>query len=387
MADRTARTGGVVWVDTPTEFSRLCEQLARCEAVALDTEFHRERTYFPRLALVQVATPDAIALVDPLAIDLAPLAEVFRDPAIEFVLHASEQDLEILERAVGLRPARLFDTQIAAGFLGMAHASLVALAASVLDAHITKGARLSDWMARPLAPEQLAYAADDVAWLLSLRDELCRRLGATGRLDWAYEEMESARTRRREPVAAESAWLRIRECRSLESLRARRTAARIAAWREEEARRRDVPVRNLLGDLAIASIARHQPRTASELMALRGVERRLASSVVDAVLALVQDVDAGAPVVPESPLVVGPRPDQQPLVLLAAALVQARALALGIDPSLLAARDEVVEFVLHRGGVLAKGWRLEECGRELALVLDGELRVEVTSEGEVRVVR
>jgi len=387
MAGSAAHPLPVSWVATPEELCALVAELRASEAVALDTEFHRERTYFPRLALVQVATPSAIALVDPLALDLAPLEEVFRDPAIEFVLHASEQDLEILERAVGARPARLFDTQIAAGFLGVAHASLAALAAQFLDARITKSARLSNWMARPLSAEQLAYAADDVAWLIALRDDLCGRLEANGRLSWALEEMESARARRREPVAAESAWLRIRECRTLDSVRARRAAARIAAWREEEARRRDVPVRSLLGDLAIASIARHQPRTAAELMALRGVERRLAGSVVEAVLALVQEAGQEGPTAPESPLVVGPRPDQQPVILVAAALVQARALALGVDPSLLAARDDVASFVLHREGVLAKGWRFEECGRDLARLLDGELHVEVTPEGLVRLVR
>jgi len=377
----------VSWVDSTAELDALVAALRDCEAVALDTEFHRERTYFPRLALVQVATPQAIALVDPLAVDLAPLAEVFADPDVEFVLHASDQDLDILERAVGTRPTRLFDTQIAAGFLGMAHASLAALAAQLLGARITKGVRLSNWMARPLSPEQLAYAADDVAWLIALRDELWRRLEGNGRLSWALEEMESARMRRRAPVAAESAWLRIRECRSLESVRARRAAARIAAWREEEARRRDVPVRNLLGDLAIASIARHQPRTANELLALRGVERKLGDSVVQAVLALLREADGEVPPAPESPLVVGPRPEQQPIILVAAALVQARALSLGMDPSLLAARDDVVEFVVHRGGVLAKGWRFEECGRDLARLLDGELRVEITPEGLVRLVR
>jgi ribonuclease D len=370
------------WVATDADLAQVVQEAKATGSVAVDTEFHRERSYYPKLALVQMRAGDFIFLIDPLELDLSPLAEIFIDETIKFVFHASEQDLEILERAVGARPVRLFDTQVAAGFLGMSHASLGALLHQFLQVTIAKGARLSDWMARPLSPEQIDYAATDVLYLEELERRIVVDLEVLGRGTWALEEMEAVVRRRRSETPVELAWTRIRECRTLDDEGQRRVAARIAAWREEQARVRDVPARSILSDLAIASIARARPRSRSEFERLRGVDsRRMGTETIACLLELVASDQPIGTATAELAISATMRPELAPIVLLAASVVQATALELDLDASLIAARDDIVDFVVRRRGGLSRGWRYEVCGAELGALLAGERRVQV-SDGE-----
>lgn len=182
------------WIDTQRDFEALVDELCDTEAYALDTEFHRERTYLPVLALIQIATPERISLVDPLAVDVRPLAKALeRD--IVCIMHAASQDLEILELACGVAPRRLFDTQIAALFCGYRTSSLGKLIEGFLGLQLDKSAQLSDWTRRPLPAADLSYAASDVAHLFGLRDALHDALSGRGRLDWAQEEIERLRAK------------------------------------------------------------------------------------------------------------------------------------------------------------------------------------------------
>ncbi|HWD54629.1 MAG TPA: ribonuclease D, partial [Acidimicrobiales bacterium] len=165
----------------------LVAEVAREDAYAFDTEFHTERTYVPELALIQIAWADKVALVDPLAVDPAPLAGVFGGPGVA-VAHASKQDLDVLMAACGVIPATVFDTQIVAGFLGMSTPSLSRLVDVTLGVSLPKADRLSDWLERPMSDRQIAYAISDVAHLLELRAVLTERLRASGRLGWALNE-------------------------------------------------------------------------------------------------------------------------------------------------------------------------------------------------------
>ncbi len=369
------------WVANDIDLQEVVKEAQSAGSVAVDTEFHRERSYYPKLALVQMRAGDLIFLIDPLTVDLEPLAEIFIDDQIKFVFHASEQDLEILERAVGARPVHLFDTQVAAGFLGLSHASLGALLHQFLQVAIAKGARLSDWMARPLTSEQIDYAATDVLYLEELERRIVAELDSVCRRSWALEEMEAVLRRRRSEAPVELAWTRIRECRALEDESQRRIAARVAAWREEQARVRDVPARSLLSDLAIASIARAAPRSRSELQRLRGVDvRRISAEVAECLLDLVASDEPVGTATAELAISATMRPELAPIVLLAASVVQAKALDLGIDASLIAARDDIVDFVVRRRGGLARGWRYEVCGAELGSLLSGERSIEVAGQ-------
>jgi len=221
--------------------AELIERLAAEPVYALDTEFHRERTYYPKLALVQLAWPRReeadggaggieVALLDPLAVDVRPLGELLVGPAM-VVIHAAAQDLEVLEVATGAVPACLFDTQIAAGFLGLGLPSLSELHERELGTSIPKGDRLTDWLRRPLSTQQLAYAASDVADLPRLHERLTAQLEAKSRLGWAEAECEIMRRRVRTLRDPAQAWTRIREVRQLRG-RSVAVAQEVAAWRE-----------------------------------------------------------------------------------------------------------------------------------------------------------
>src|SRR5256714_8231958 len=174
-------------IDQPDQLADLVHRLQGVERYAIDTEFHRERTYWPKLALIQLAWEGNVELIDPFAVDVAPLAELLSSNAVA-IAHAADQDLEVLDRACGRGPAKLFDTQLAAGFLGFSSPSLTSLAEKLLEIRLPKGDRLTDWSRRPLTDSQLSYAAADVADLLALAGIVRRRLEKSGRLAWAQEE-------------------------------------------------------------------------------------------------------------------------------------------------------------------------------------------------------
>ena len=244
---------------------------------AVDTEFHRERTYYPKVALVQIAWQSGIALVDPLAVSLQPLAKVLAGDGLA-IMHAATQDLEVLDLACDTLPTRLFDTQLAAGFLGLSTPSLAALADRELRVRLPKGDRLTDWLARPLRAEQLDYAAADVAHLLELHDLITAQLEALGRREWAEDECEELRAKGRPQRDPEDAWRRIKEVRQLRG-NARAVGRQVAAWREARAMQLDLPVRFVLADLAIIAIAQRCPKTIDDLKSLRGLDVRQLGAV------------------------------------------------------------------------------------------------------------
>ena len=201
------------WIDQQADLDDLLDVLVAEPRYAIDTEFHREKTYFPRLALVQIAWPGDLVLVDPLAIDPTAFARLFDSPALA-VAHASQQDLDVLTHAVGAIPLRLFDTQVAAGFVGYGTPSLVSLLQGELGITPAKGDRLTDWLRRPLTDTQRAYAAADVASLLELQDLLVAQLSDLGRLAWAEEACEELRTRPTGAIDPMVAWMKLKDARS-----------------------------------------------------------------------------------------------------------------------------------------------------------------------------
>ncbi|MEC8486457.1 MAG: ribonuclease D, partial [Actinomycetota bacterium] len=187
------------WVDSTSSFQRIVEELLTCDRYAIDTEFHRERTYFPALALVQLGWGDGnIVLVDPTSVDLAPLRQLFESD-VEAVFHAAQQDLDVLTHAVGAIPRTLFDTQIAGGFVGYGTPSLASLVNSELKISLAKGDRLTDWLRRPLTEAQQRYAAIDVAYLIEIQSRLMAKLEAAGRAAWALEACDELRQKGQSP--------------------------------------------------------------------------------------------------------------------------------------------------------------------------------------------
>jgi ribonuclease D len=349
----------------------LIDELGGVEEYSFDTEFHRERTYFPQLALLQVAWRGGIALVDPLVVDVAPFAAVLSGPALA-VAHAADQDLEVLERACGVTPSRLFDTQLAAGFLGMSTPSLVAAGERLLRLRLEKGDQLTDWTRRPLSDEQCQYAAHDVAHLLELHSVIAGRLTASGRLAWAEEECAALLQRARLPLDPEEAWWKLRQARQLRGAQ-RGVAQSVAAWRERRAQTLDRPVRFILSDLALAAIAHRPPRSRADLEHVRNLELR---SFGDAVVAeLLAAVAAGVELDPAAiRLPPGPAGNSvgKPAVALALAFAGELARQLDIDPALLATRADVVAFLQRPPeGRLTVSWRHGIVGEPLVRLVSG----------------
>ena len=265
-------------VANDAEFAQVIGLLRDQPSYALDTEFHRERTYFPKLALVQIAWPGDLVLVDPLSVDMRPFAEILESDSVA-VLHAADQDLEILELVCGTVPKVLFDTQVAAGFLGLSTPSLTTIYERFVDFRVGKGDRLTDWLQRPLTDGQLVYAANDVARLLEVRDRIVEQLEARGRLSWALDECEIQRVRLRGQRNPDEAWRRIKEARQLRGS-ARTVARSLAAWRERRAASLDIPVRYVLSDIALTGIAQRPPRDRRDLEKVRGFDRGTRDDVV-----------------------------------------------------------------------------------------------------------
>lgn len=369
-------------VDTDEGLAEVVGALADQEAYALDTEFHRERTYWPRPALVQLAWPGDLVLVDPLAVDLAPFRAVLEGPQTA-VLHAADQDLEILELVCGTIPQRLFDTQIAAGFLGLSTPSLATLLERFAGVRVTKGDRLTDWLQRPLTDGQLDYAANDVAHLLEARDRLVRTLEERGRLEWALDECEIHRVRPRGPRDPEQAWKRIKEARQLKG-RARSVARSVAAWRERRAATLDIPVRYVLSDIALVGIAQRAPTDRAGLTSVRGFDRNQKDEVIAGLLAAVAEGAAADPPKDHADPSGGVDRDLRPAVALASAWITQLARDLDLDPAVLATRGDLE--ALLRGdddARLARGWRAELAGIPVRRLVAGEAAVAFAGDGEL----
>lgn len=348
---------------------------------ALDTEFHRERTYFPKLALIQLAWPDEVVVVDPLSVDPQALRPLIDGPALA-VLHAADQDLEVLQVACGTTPRRLWDTQLAAGFLGLSSASLASLHERFLGHSLPKGDRLTDWLDRPLGRSQLDYAASDVAELLEIWAIEDADLRERGRLEWAEDEFTlllEVSTRRRDPDAA---WLRIKQARQLRGA-ASAVAQEVGAWRERRAAATDQPIRFVLSDLAVMGIAQSRPKSMADLKRVRGVDgRHLRDGVGDEILALVRDAGPKARKTgPDRPQVDRQR-DLRPLSTLISAWVSQRARELEIDTTLLATRADIEAALRGDDDArLGQGWRAELVGEPLGRLMRGEASLAFDGEG------
>jgi ribonuclease D len=358
--------------------------------LGIDTEFMSEGRYRALLCLVQIAVDDSdsggapqIILIDSLQEpNVGPLAALLADPSIEIILHAGRQDVAILRRAWHTELTNVFDTQIAAGFAGAsAQAGYGNLLGAMLGQQVGKTASYTRWDVRPLTGEQLSYAAEDVAHLLQLSDELQRRLQDSGRLGWAREEcrrLESA-TDERDP---ETAWERLPRVGQLDP-RSRAVAREVAAWRERTAAEQDRPVGSVLADPALVELAKRRPSSVNALGQIRGIHpstiKRRGPAILEAIEASLQ-----APPIPRDEGRGRSEPGDAPLIALAEALLRARALDAGLAYELIASRAELEQIVgsVRRsepepGVRTLSGWREELVGSDLRDLLAGRSTVGV----------
>jgi ribonuclease D len=380
--------------------ARIAERAAAAGRLAIDTEFVSERRYRAQLCLVQVAVPDSsepggvwTEALDPLGeLDPAPLAGALADPKVEVVVHAGRQDIAILKREWRTQVRGVFDTQLAAGFLGFGNQEgYEALVRKVLGETLRGSEGFTRWERRPLTEKQLAYARDDARCLLTLGEELERRLAEAGRLEWAREEcraLESA-SDERDPDRVYERLPRIGRLKPDQ----RAIARELVEWREGTASEMDRPPGFVVPDQALVELARQAPTDAEALEHIRGLPQQ---TVHRRAQPLLEAIDRGRRREPPPPPPQSPRRDarEAPLVALAQALVRHRSLESGIAVELIATQAELSSLVagLRRGEDdasprLAQGWRAELVGEELRELLTGQRSLAVGDDGRLLVSR
>lgn len=367
-------------VNTTPDLKGLVAELTGAPYLALDTEFMRDQTYWPKLCLIQVASSGVEAIIDPLAdgIDLAPFYDLLKSPAVVKVLHAARQDIEIFHHQGGMIPDPLFDSQIAAMVCGFGDAaSYETLCRKIAHVEIDKSSRFTDWSRRPLSQKQLDYAVGDVTHLRTIYEFLKRKLDEAGRADWVREEISALQDPALYALHPEIAWKRLKPRTSNKRFLA--MLATLAAWREREAQERDIPRGRVLKDEALSEIAAHPPESAEALERIRAVPKGFAHSRFGR--GLMEAIAEGKNAKPPEPIEhERPRRRREPspaTIDLLKTLLRLRAEAAGVAPRLIANADDIERLAVHEDeGVAAlHGWRAQVFGNDAIALRKGELAI------------
>ncbi|MBF0325424.1 MAG: ribonuclease D [Alphaproteobacteria bacterium] len=368
------------------ELARFCQRLAEASFITVDTEFMREKTYYPQLCLVQLAGPDEARAVDPLApgIDLAPMFELLANPKVLKVFHAARQDIEIFLNLAGAVPTPLFDTQIAAMVCGFGDSvGYETLATQLAKARIDKTQRFTDWSLRPLTEKQVQYALADVTHLRVAYEKLVRKLEKNGRIEWLSEEMAELADPATYRTVPDQAWRRLKPRSTSPKFLA--VLKELAAWREREAQERDIPRQRMLRDETLMEIAAHHPATTDDLARTRGmskgmVEGKMGAALLDAVK---RGLAMPAEDIPRPPERVELPRGLAPVVELLKVLlkmkcdahdVASKLVANSADIEAIAADDNADVAALH-------GWRRELFGEDALKLKHGRLGLGFCTDG------
>lgn len=358
-------------IDNDAALQTLCEGLADVERVAIDTEFVRDRTYYPSLCLMQLASDHGLSLVDPLAdLDLAPLFAALARPGLVKILHAARQDLEIFFLLAGAVPDNIFDTQLAAACMGYGEQlSYSNLAEALLGVDLGKSHARTDWARRPLADAQLRYAADDVLYLLKIYDDLNDQLMRTRRDAWLAHEFKALSDAGLYAPRPDLAYRRIRAQKNLTSLRRARLAA-LAEWREQIAMRKNLPRRWVVADKPLLDLAALDGTDPDALTKVPGLPDKLLKRERETLCALLRGADGQADDYAESAS--RPTAAENRAVKKMTELVRAEAETLRTSPALLATRSDLLSLVRGEteNNPITQGWRHEVIGAKLLQLLD-----------------
>lgn len=369
------------------EFLTLCE---KSSYMAIDTEFLREKTYYAKLCLIQVAIEDCIAIIDPFTIsDLTVMASVLRNPAIVKIFHASSQDIEILYHETGVVPSPVFDTQVAAALLGKSQqASYAVLVQSFCQVTLPKKDSFTVWSRRPLSDSQVEYAADDVTYLPTIYHDMVKELTERGRLNWlddAFAEIANPRKYEIDPR------LRYRKLKRVNQLSAPQMAAarEFAAWREQRAQKLNIPRKWVVSDEQIVEACRREPASLDELYMVRGLRESLKANDARQVLQLIKTgLNCPEEDLPQTKVSQRSEANVDIAVDLMNAIVRLRARENKIASQTLAPHAELMK--LARGHdeecELLKGWRYHVVGKELSDFLEGKFLLQLV-DGNLKIIR
>jgi ribonuclease D len=371
----------IPFIGSRAGLEELCADLSRAPWFAIDTEFLREKTYYPKLCLVQVATPDLVACIDPLVLDdLTPLLDVLYDEGITKVMHAARQDMEIFYHLRGDVPAPVFDTQIAALLLGLPEqVGYGGLVQELLGVRLHKLHSRTDWSRRPLDAAQIHYAADDVIYLAQAYRLILDRLTETGRLDWLADDFRALSDPALYAAHPENAWLRIKGANKLGG-EALSVLQALAGWREAKAQTVDRPRGWLLRDDVLIDIARHRPDNPDALGRIRGLHENTVKKYGTELLALVREAAGRKPApFPRRKLRQRLTPVQDAAVDVMQALVRLVGEENRINPAVLANRNQLEQLLLgNRDVPVLQGWRKQLAGERLQRFLDGRIRIRMS---------
>lgn len=367
------------YVKTKSQLEELAKELEDSTILAIDTEFLREKTYYAKLCLIQLNNGSVQALIDPLAIkDLSPLAPIMADEDCVKIFHSGSQDIDIIYHALGVMPTPLFDTQMAAALMGFPlQVGYGPLVQAICDVHLPKADSYTDWSRRPLTTNQMKYALDDVVYLPVMYEHMRKTLADEGRLSWLDEDFAHLGDPAKYDNSPHEMWHKVKRVSSL-SRPQMAVAREVAAWREKEAQRRNIPRKWVIPDEAVVEIARKSPTSIDHLMEVRGLGSKLNTKAAREVL---QAVKTGRncraedyPVLPKRP---GGDPEIEGAVDLLASIVEVRAKENGVAVPVLASREDLARLVRgHRDqSDLLKGWRYNMVGKELLQILDGKAGV------------
>ena len=372
-------------ITTSEDLREFCASFGDEQFITVDTEFIRERTYFPQLCLMQVATSKEAVAIDPIAgpdMDLSPLYEAFANEKLVKVFHAASQDIEIFVKNSGRVPYPLYDTQIAAMVCGYGESiSYENLVHDLVGATLDKASRFTDWARRPLSDRQLVYALDDVIHLRVIYEKLKSQIEADGRTDWIAEEMEESADITKYRVDGNRAWVRLKvKTRTPMVLQMLRAAA---AWREEAAARRDLPRQRVLKDDYVVQIAMQMPETVEDLLEVRGIQGQLSKeSMASLVEALHAARMAPKETFPEPEVRDKPMPAAQEACLdQLKLLLRQKAEDFHVVPRLVADKEELEALVRGKTPFekchFSHGWRYEIFGEAAQALLAGKLTAKV----------
>jgi ribonuclease D len=362
------------------ELAELLQSLKSGGSFAYDSEFIGELTYLPKLCLIQAASATRIALVDPLVdLDLRPFWELVADPSVEKIVHAGQQDVEPVFRAVGKPPANLFDTQIAAGFAGVGYPlSLSKLVFALVGAKLGKGLTFSHWDRRPLTDHQLRYAADDVRYLPALRHEIGQRLAGDRRADWAREESATLADPALYVFDPNTQWMKIRGSGAMPPMN-QAILRQLTLWRDGAAQSENVPPRSLVKDEILLAMARSPVDAVEDLKRVRGLPRPVEAKYGADIVQATQSAKALPPDQWPNVLAYEPAPEDKFRADALFYAAQCLCAGQGIDPNLFTSRQEIGElYRLYRCGAnpedlrILRGWRRQAVGQRLLDHLRGQ---------------
>ncbi len=366
-------------ITTQAQLESLIDTLAKSDFLAVDTEFHREKTYFPELCLIQIASNDVSAAIDPLLdLDLSLLLELLSDEKRTKVFHAARQDLEIFYQLTGSVLSPVFDTQIAAMALGFGdQISYVNLVERVLGTRLSKAQQLTNWLRRPLSDQQLRYALDDVVYLRAVYSEIVQRLEAQDRLSWLKEE----ESRLINPAAFESnpegliKGIRLKD----RSAKAYTTLLHLATWRDQAARAANCPRHHIIKDDGLTMLAQQRPTSPEQTNDMRMVSKDFIKKYGDDIFKIITDVNNTADDELKKPTKVQRSNDEtNSLVLkMAQLLIAYKAESEQITPRLIANSADIQNFVIGKPSALESGWRYELVGKDIEQLIKGELALAI----------